>query len=104
MSRIAWIAIVAVVLGGVIAVGAILARGDDSNSASPPVGTTTTTRGFSLPLAQDPSALALAKHSGNLLVGIGAKAGGPIEVAALRAETPLATDTLRFELDGLLLG
>ena len=74
---------------------------DGSNPASPPVtDTTTSTRGFSLPLAEDPSALALGKHDGNLLVGIAAKAGGPIEVAALRAETPLATDELRFELDG----
>ncbi len=100
MSRIAWITIGAAVLGGAIAVGAILARGDGGSPATPPAGTTTTTRGFTLPLAQDPAALALATHAGNLLVGIAAKAGGPIEVAALRAETPLATDTLRFELDG----
>jgi hypothetical protein len=100
VSRIAWITIAAVVLGGFVAVGAILARGDGSNPASPRVDTTISTRGFFLPLAQDSSALALGKHTGNLLVGIAAKAGGPIEVAALRAETPLATDTLRFDLDG----
>lgn len=100
MSRLAWITIAAIVLASVIAVGARLARGDGSNPASPPVDTTNSTRGFSLPLAEDPSALALAKHAGNLLVGIAAKPSGPIEVAALRAETPLATDELRFELDG----
>jgi hypothetical protein len=100
VSRIAWITIAAVVLGGVIAVGALLARGDGSTRASPPAATTTSTRGFTLPLTEDPSALALAKHDRNLLVGIAAKPGGPIEVAALRAETPLATDELRFELNG----
>ena len=100
MSRIAWTMISAVVLGGVIAVGALLARGDGSNPASPTVDRTTPTSGFFLPLAEDPSALALAKHDGNLLVGIAAKPGGPIDVAVLRAETPLSTDTLRFELDG----
>jgi hypothetical protein len=100
VSRVAWITIAVVVLVGVIAVGALLARGDGSTRASPRAGTTTSTRGFSLPLAEDPSALALGKHERNLLVGIAAKPGGPIEVAALRAETPLATDELRFELDG----
>jgi hypothetical protein len=104
VSRLAWttIAIAAVVLGGVIAVRALLARGDGSDSASPQADTTTTTSstGFFLPLAEDPSALALAKHDGNLLVGIAGKPGGPIEVAALRAETSLSTDELRFELDG----
>ena len=100
MSRIAWITVAAVALVGVIAIGALLARGDADTRASPPAGTTTSTRGFTLPLAEDPSALALAKHDGNLLVGIAAKPGGPIEVAALRAETPLATDELSFELDG----
>jgi hypothetical protein len=101
VSRIAWITIAAVVLGGVIAVGAILATRDRSNPASPsPVDTTTSSTGFSLPLAEDPSALALGKHDGNLLVGIAAKVGGPIEVAALRAESPLSKDELRFELDG----
>jgi hypothetical protein len=100
VSRLAWTTIAAAVLGGIIAVGVLLARGDESNPGSPPADTTTSARGFSLPLAEDPSALALAKHDGNLLVGVAAKPGGPIEVAALRAETPLSTDTLRFELDG----
>jgi len=100
VSRIAWIAIAAAVLGGVLILGVLLARGDESTPASPPTLTTTSTTGFTLPLAEDPSALALAKHDRNLLVGIAAKPGGPIEVAALRAETPLATDELSFELDG----
>jgi hypothetical protein len=100
VSRIAWTTISALALGVVIAVVAFLARGNGSNAASQGVDTTTSTTSFSLPLAEDPSALALAKHEGNLLVGIAAKPGGPIEVAALRAETPLARDKLRFELDG----
>jgi hypothetical protein len=65
----------------------------DSTSTSP-------TRSFSLPLTEGSSALALGKHDGNVLVGIAAKPGGPVEVAVLRAETPLSTDKLQFELDG----
>lgn len=58
----------------------------------------TSSRGFSLPLALSSSSLTLAKHEGNLLVGIAAQPGGPVEVAALRGETPISTDELGFEI------
>lgn len=79
--------------------GALVAR-SSTDSRSPGARPTTSERGFSLPLALSPSALALARHDANLLVGIAARPGGPVEIAALRAETPLATDELRIEIAG----
>jgi hypothetical protein len=101
MSRNAWIGLGAGVLILTASVaGALLARGStgskpEAQSPPPP----TTGRGFSLPLAPSPGTLALAKHEGNLLVGIAAHPGGPVEVAVLRAETPVATAELRIEIE-----
>jgi hypothetical protein len=104
VSRIAWIGLsaTAVALAAVAAAAALLAGGGGGGPTSTATDTTTSssTQSFSLPLAEEPSTLALAKHDGNLLVGIAAKPGGPVEVAALRAETPVSTDKLQFELDG----
>ncbi len=104
MSRVAWISLsvsaLAIVAG--IGVAVLLVQGGSGNGTTPSVSESTSgspTRSFSLPLTSSPAVLALAKHDGNLLVGIAAKPGGPVEVAALRAEAPLATDKLRFELD-----
>jgi hypothetical protein len=101
VSRIAWITLsaTAVALAAVAAAAALLAGGGGGGPTTTATDTTST-QSFSLPLAEEPSTLALAKHDGNLLVGIAAKPGGPIEVAALRAETPVSTDKLQFELDG----
>jgi len=101
VSRNAWIAVVAAVGVAAAAVGgALLAKGSTDSTPQQRVLTTpTSARGFSLPLALGSSSLALAKHEGNLLVGIAARPGGPVEVAALRAETPLATDELRIQID-----
>jgi hypothetical protein len=100
VSRNAWIALVAAVGVAAAAVaGALLAKGSTDSTPQQRVLTApTSTRGFSLPLALSSSSLTLAKHEGNLLVGIAARPGGPIEVAALRAETPLATDEIRVEV------
>jgi len=100
VSRNAWIALIAA--AGVIAAavaGALLASGatDSTRQARVPTGPTSS-RGFSLPLALSSSSLTLAKHEGNLLVGIAAQPGGPVEVAALRAETPVSTAELGFEI------
>ena len=54
---------------------------------------------FSLPLAQKPSTLALATHSGVVLVGLAARPGGPVEVAVLRGETPVAGKELELQID-----
>jgi hypothetical protein len=101
VSRNAWIGLGAGVLIVTAAVaGALLAHGStDSEPEAQAPTTSTAERGFSLPLALSPGTLALADHEGNLLVGIAARPGGSVEVAALRAETPVATAELRIEID-----
>jgi hypothetical protein len=42
----------------------------------------------------------VAEHAGNVLVGLAAAEGGPVEVVVLRAETPVETDELDLEVDG----
>lgn len=106
MSRTAWIAAsaAAVALGVVAALVALLAgtgTGSPTSAVNPTPGSPT--RSFSLPLGDDSSTLALAQHIGNVLVGLAASSGGPIEVAAVRGETPLPADELRFVLDGRTL-
>ncbi|HEX9350713.1 MAG TPA: hypothetical protein VF877_05535 [Gaiellaceae bacterium] len=100
MSRNGWIALLAALGVAAAAVaGALLAKGSTDSTPQQRAPTApTSAQGFSLPLALSSSSLALAKHEGNLLVGIAARPGGPVEVAALRAETPLATDELRVEV------
>lgn len=99
MSRAAWTTLlVAVVALGlmVAALAAVLAGGDGSTTDSTASGAA----GFELSLTDDPEALTLGGHDGNLLVGIAARSGGPVEIAALRAETPVPTDDLRLALGG----
>lgn len=104
MSRTLWIALTValLVLGTAVGVGALLVAGDSDDTISSPTvdGSTSVSRSFDLPLAESPSALALAEHRRDLLVGIAARSGGPIEIAALRAETPLAADALEIAVDG----
>jgi hypothetical protein len=91
--------VAAVGVGAAAVAGALLAKGSTDSTSQPRMLTAdTSARGLSLPLALSSSSLALAKHEENLLVGIAARPGGPVEVAALRAETPLATDELRIEV------
>jgi hypothetical protein len=105
VSRVAWISLSVSALALVAGIGivAFLSGRSSGNGTTYVVtdGTSTSpTRSFSLPLTQGSSALALGKHDGNVLVGIAAKPGGPVEVAVLRAESPLSTGELKFELDG----
>jgi len=99
VSRSAWIAVAltGLALAAVIAATVAIFAADDGSQTDT---STSELRGFELPLTNDPSALALGGHDGNLLVGIAAKAGGPVEIAALRAETPVPTDELEIALDG----
>ena len=98
MSRLTWILLVVATAALLVAVaaGALLVRNDDSQPASQPASGGP----FSLPLAESPSTLAVAKHERDLLVGVAAREGGPVEVAAVRAEGAVPTDDLSFELDG----
>ena len=102
MSRTAWTALIAAIVALGIAIGAVAAfLGDDEGSTTTAAQTSTDqTRGFKLPLAGQPETLALGGHDGNLLVGIAARREGPVELTALRGETPVARDDLRVELNG----
>ena len=53
-----------------------------------------------LPLASDPNALMLARRTGRILVGIAAVPRGPIEVAVVEGDEPIARERLEFLADG----
>ena len=93
-----------VALGAVAGVVAVLAEGGGGGAAPTTSVADTTpntpTQVFSLPLIKEPSTLALAKHSGTVLVGLAARSGGPVEVAVLRGETPVAGAALELQIDG----
>jgi hypothetical protein len=102
VSRHAWMGLAAGAGVAAAAVaGALFASGstDSPREARGPRGSGSG-RAFSLPLALSSSSLTLAKHEGNLLVGLAARPGGPVEVAALRAEAPVAVDELEIEAGG----
>ena len=86
-----------VILG--IAVSALVGiAGRDGSSSTPTTSSSSATGpAFELPLALEPSTLSLAKHEGDLLVGLAARRG-EIEVAAVRAETPV--DDVKIAVDG----
>jgi hypothetical protein len=85
---------------GIVVLAVTLIRGPSPKKRSTTVSAASSGGSFELPLAESASALALSKHRGNLLVGMAARPGGPVQVTALRAETPIAIDRLRFALDG----
>jgi hypothetical protein len=102
MNRAAWIALSAVVVFLGIVVGGLATflggsggSGTTSVAQPPPE-----TRGFELPLADDPSVLTLGGHEKNLLVGIAARRAGPVEIVALRGETPVPVGELAVSVDG----
>jgi hypothetical protein len=105
MSRAAWIALsAAVVVLGIVGGGLAAFFGDDEESTrSFPQTSAAQGRGFELPLAGKPETLALGAHDRNLLVGIAARRGGPLELAALRGESSVPTDELRVELNGRIV-
>ena len=102
MNRTTWAALSAVVIVLGIAIGAVAAfLGDGEGSTTTAARTSAgQPRGFDVPLAGQPETLALGGHDGNLLVGIAARRGGPLEFTALRGETPVPGGELRVELNG----
>jgi hypothetical protein len=102
VSRTAWTALIAAIVALGIAIGAVAAfLGEDEGSTTTGARTSADQpRGFEVPLAGQPETLALGGHDGNLLVGIAARRSGPVELTALRGETPVARDDLRVELNG----
>jgi hypothetical protein len=105
MSRAAWTALIGGLVALGIAIGAVaafLGRNEESTRSFPQTSAEQP-RGFELPLAGQPRTLSLGGHDRNLLVGIAARPGGPLELAALRGETPVPTDELRVELNGRIV-
>src|SRR5215210_3070869 len=105
MPRSAWIVLsvaVAILSLGFAGAAFVIASGSGSESAGPD---TTLTLGepngpLELPLASDDEALMLAQRKGRVLVGLAARAGGPVEVAVLAGETPIASRERLFVVDG----
>jgi hypothetical protein len=101
MNRIAWIVLsVIVVVLVFVAVGLAAFLGGDETTAPTIREAPEPLETFELPLSDDPSALTLGGHSRDLLVGIAAKEGGPVEVVALRGETPVPAGRLRITVGG----
>ena len=99
-SRTLWI----VVFGGIIALGlgaAVVTAFVTDNSGSSATSTSSSVSDtFDLPIGLQKDTLALARHQRNLLVGLAAQPGGPVEVAAVRGDTPVASDAVRVSVDG----
>jgi len=99
-SRTLWI----VVFGGIIALGlgaAVVTAFVTDNSGSSATSTSSSVSDtFDLPIGLQKDTLALARHQRDLLVGLAAQPGGPVEVAAVRGDTPVASDAVRVSVDG----
>ena len=99
-SRTLWI----VVFGGIIALGlgaAVVTAFVTDNSGSSATSTSSSVSDtFDLPIGLQEDTLALARHQRDLLVGLAAQPGGPVEVAAVRGDTPVASDAVRVSVDG----
>lgn len=102
-SRTLWI----VVFGGIIALGlgaAVVAAFVTDNGGSTASSTSTSSSSvsdtFDLPIGLQKNTLALAKHQRDLLVGLAAQPGGPVEVAVVRSDAPVASDAVRVSVDG----
>ena len=101
-SRTLWMA----VFGGIVAIGlgaaVVTAFVTDSGGSS---ASSTSTRSsvsdtFDLPIGLQKDTLALAQHQRDLLVGLAAQPGGPVEVAVVRGDTPVGSDEVRVSVDG----
>ena len=99
-SRTLWI----VVFGGIIALGlgaaVVTAFVTDNGGSSATSTSSSVADTFDLPIGLQKDTLALARHQGDLLVGLAAQPGGPVEVAAVRGDTPVASDAVRVSVDG----
>jgi len=103
VSRGAWIGVfVGVILLGLAlaVITALATNGNETTTTTSAVTTTSVPGQFELPLALQSDTLALAQHRRNVLVGIAARAGGPVEIAALRAENPLPPADVKVSVGG----
>lgn len=105
MPRIAWIllsVVAALLFVGLAGAAFVIVSGSGSEADG---SDTTFTLGeptalLQLPLAGDDQAFMLAQHKGRVLIGMAARPGGPVEVAALGGETPVSSEDLSFVVDG----
>ena len=99
MSRGAWLGVFlgVILLGLAMAVLAALATSGGGSTTTSAVTTTSVPGQFDLPLAMRSDTLALAQHRRDVLVGLAAAPGGPVEVAALRAENPIEDVTITLD-------
>ena len=105
MPRIAWIvlsAAAALLILGFAGAAFVIASGSGSTASEPETTLTLGEPGgpLQLPLAGDDQAFMLAQRKGRVLVGMAVRPGGPVEVAALGGETPVASEGLSFAVDG----
>jgi hypothetical protein len=102
-SRSVWIAVfvgvIALGLGAAVVTAFVTDNGEPSASSTS-TGSSSVADTFDLPIGLETDTLALAKHRRDLLVGLAARRGGPVEVAAVRGDTPLAGDAVRVAVDG----
>jgi hypothetical protein len=102
-SRRLWIAvfvaIIALGLGAAVVATFVTDDGEPSASSTTTVSVSVADT-FALPLGLESDTLALAKHRRDLLVGLAARPGGPVEVATIRGDTPLSGDAVRVSVDG----
>jgi hypothetical protein len=102
-SRSVWLAVFVGII--VLGLGAAVVTAFVTDGGEPSTESTTTTSSsvsdtFDLPIGLQGDTLALAKHERDLLVGLAARPGGPVEVAVVRGDTPLAGDAVRVAVDG----
>lgn len=101
-SRSVWIAVFVgiIALGLVAAVVTAFVTDNGQPSASSTTTDTSVSDTFDLPSGRDKDTLALAEHQGNVLVGLAARPGGPVEIAVVRGDTPLAGEAVQVTVDG----
>lgn len=104
MPRIAWIVVLVAAAAFVlvlVAAALVVAAGSGSESAEPEqtLSLQEPAKRLELPLAERDQALTLAQRKGRILVGIAARPGGPLEVAAVEGEKPIAAESLSFSVD-----
>ena len=102
-SRTLWL----VVFGGIVALGlgaavvtAFVTDNGGSAASSTSTGSSPVSDTFDLPIGLQKDTLALAKHRRDLLVGLAAQPGGPLEVAVVHGDAPVASDAVRVSVDG----
>jgi hypothetical protein len=105
VPRLGWILLtVAVAVPVVGLIGAALFLVGDTSSESGTTPSFAQPKRLELPLADDPRALTLAHHAGPVLIGLAARPGARIEIAAVDGEDPIARSSLSVEVDGQPVG